>query len=86
MVSTMPQSQGVGVLRRRSPLRFANTRSTQGYVKHATYGLGRSVALPIPNLPDASSDELGWLFFVCKQPLHFDKHERLMWVALRHCT
>src|SRR5258708_39110146 len=38
-------------------------------------------ALPIPNLPDASSDELGWLFLVCKQPLHLDKHERLMRVA-----
>src|SRR5258706_15622542 len=35
-------------------------------------------ALPIPNLPDASSDELASLFLVCKQPLHLDKHERLM--------
>jgi hypothetical protein len=44
----------------------------------------RCVALPIPNLPDASSDELGWLFLVCKQPLHLDKHERLMRVDDGH--
>src|SRR5258708_27926347 len=80
----MGQRQGVGVLRRRSPLRFADTRSTQGCGKHATCWLGRSVALPIPNLPDASSDELGWLFLVCKQPLHWDKHERLMRAELGH--
>src|SRR5260370_26363555 len=84
MASTMPQRQAVGVLRRRSRSRFADTRSTQGCVKHATCWLGRSVALPIPNLPDASSDELGWLFLVCKQPLHWDKHERLMRVELGH--
>ncbi len=78
MASTLPQRQAVGVLRRRSPFRFADTRSTQGCVRHATCWLGRFVALPIPNLPVASSDELGWLFLVCKQPLHLDKHERLM--------
>jgi hypothetical protein len=83
MASTMPQRQAVDVLRRRSPLRFADIRSTQDRVKHATCWLGRSVALPIPNLPDASSDELGWMFLVCKQPLHLDKHERLMRVAKR---
>src|SRR5258708_39110145 len=45
VASTMPQRQAVGVLRRRSPLRFADTRSTQGCGKHATCWLGRSVCL-----------------------------------------
>jgi len=40
--------------------------------------------LPIPNLPDASSDEIGWLFLVGKQLLNLDKHERLMRVDDGH--
>ena len=39
------------------------------------------VALPVLNLRDASSDEPGGLFLVCKQPLHLDKQERLIRVA-----
>jgi hypothetical protein len=54
-------------------LRFVDIRSTQGCVKHATCWPGRSVALPISNLPDASSDEIGWLFLVGKQPLNLEE-------------
>lgn len=51
----------VGVFRRRSAFRLAGTRSTQGCVEQATCWLGRSVALPVPNLSDASFGELEWL-------------------------
>lgn len=72
----------VGALHRRSAFRFTDTRSTQGCVEQATCWLGRSVALPIPNLSDASFDELEWLFLVGEQPLHLDKYDRLMRVVL----